>query len=91
MNKRLADMLEYWRTWNAPRRPEIKEGAGDGAARELAQLATAEIASLRSSLQKYGKHAYNCMAITHRAGQYWVCNCGLNDALQSPPAGERQP
>lgn len=41
---RLNELLEYWSTWNSSR--TCQEGAGDQAAREIAQLAIAEITRL---------------------------------------------
>lgn len=52
MNKELKAYLDYWSTWNIPRNPSIQEGASDGSARELAQMASKEIKRLNAVIKK---------------------------------------
>src|SRR5690349_14633585 len=48
-NSRLSELLDYWSTWNQAKHPGITERAGDQAAREIAQLAKAEIKRLQAA------------------------------------------
>lgn len=58
ISQELRDMVDYWHDWNIPPVAGIKEGAGDGAAREMARRIRAELEKMNRLLKLINKEAH---------------------------------